>query len=130
MLKDHGIDIDSTYPHLSRILDLVNAGAYVFEGEGFSVPSALSNIESDDTLELLLYAGLIRVYLIQGTNKSYVNKEDIEKLDAFVNNPNIKFREKLNRKACIVQLVEISRKSTNKELMKTFYNDFINNNLK
>ena len=130
MLKDHGIKIDSTYPHLSRILDLVNAGAYVFEGEGFSVPSALSNIESDDTLELLLYAGLIRVYLIQGTNKSYVNKEDIEKLDAFVNNPNMKFREKLSRKACIVQLVEISRDSTNKELMKTFYSDFINNKLK
>lgn len=130
MLKDHGINISSTYPYLGRILDLVNAGAYVFEGEGFSVPSALSNIESDDTLELLLYAGLIRVYLIQGTNKSYVNKEDIEKLDAFVNNSNIEFREKLNRKSCIVQLVEISRNSTNKELMKTFYNDFINNNLK
>lgn len=127
MLKDHGINIDSTYPNLGRILDLVDTGAYVFEGEGFSVPSALSNIESDDTLELLLYAGLIRVYLIQGTNKSYVNKEDIEKLDAFVN---VEFREKLNRRACIVQLVEISRNSTNKELMKTFYSDFINNNLK
>lgn len=74
-----------------------------------------------------MYAGLIRVYLIQGTNKSYVNKEDIEKLDAFVN---VEFREKLNRRACIVQLVEISRNSTNKELMKTFYSDFINNNLK
>lgn len=126
-----GVYIESTYPHLSVTLDLVKKGGLFYDDGTYNIPSVLGKY-SYETLRTLLNGGLVRIYIVQDTktHKLYTNKEDIEILQKFVNDPDVPVKERFARSANIVQNAVITYSSKDKEMMKTFWNDFLNDNLK
>ena len=129
------IYIDSDYPHLTQIFDMVDQGSLLFDDGQFNIPSQLHGL-SDEYLWILLNGRMIHIFIVDWTDpethqhKQYTNGEDIEILKRFAHDPNAEFAEKLGRLSCLVLKSVITIDSIDKERVKTFWNDYYNHTLK
>ena len=120
-----GINIHNTNPTLARVFE--RAEKYWKFDE--NIPSQLHGL-SFDTIGILLRGGMIRILLVDDGDKFYTNKEDIDILKSYVEEEGLEFYEQINRFNAIVQCSTITYDSPDKEMMKTFWKDYITGNLK
>ena len=114
------IFFDNSFRSLSEIIKLYEDGSFIADENEYNIPELLGHI-SDDDLEIMFYGNLIRIFGVQD-NIGYVhiNKNDIEKLIAIKNDPNIKIAERSLRARTPVQCVFIDYKC-DEELKKHFF---------
>jgi hypothetical protein len=114
------IFFDKSFRLLSEIIKWYEDGSFIADRNDYNVPELLTHI-SDGDLEIMIYGELIRIFGIQD-DKGYVhiNKNDIERLIAFKNDPNINPRERWLRARMTVQCVFIDYKS-DEDIKKHFF---------
>ena len=100
------IFFDKSFRLLSEVIKWYEDGSFIADDQ-YNIPEVLSHI-SDNDFQIMFYGGLIRIFGVQD-NKGYVhiNKNDIEKLIAFKNDPNIKIGERNLRARTTVQCIII-----------------------
>lgn len=134
MDKLPGIYIDSTRPHLFQIFDMVDEGTLKFDTGEFNIPSQLHGL-SLDTVGILLNGGLIRIFIVDwhdpktGQHNQWTNKEDVDILREYVYATN-NYAEKCGRNYSLITKCIIRYDSIDKEMMKTFWNDYYTGKLK
>ena len=106
MKNVRNIFFDNSFRLVSEIIKLYEDGSFIADNQ-YNIPEVLTHI-SDDDFQIMFYGGLIRIFGVQD-NKGYVhiNKNDIEKLIAFKNDPNIKIGERNLRARTTVQCIII-----------------------
>ena len=111
---------DKSFRLLSEIIKWYEDGSFIADGNNYNVPELLGHI-SDNDLEIMFYGGLIRIFGIQD-NKGFVhiNKNDIERLITFKNDPNIKMGERGIRARTTVQCIFIDYNS-DEDYKETFF---------
>lgn len=126
-----GITIHSSRPNLRSIFDRVDRESLLFDDGTFNIPSQLHGL-SFETVGVLLNSDMIRIFITEDSvSNMYTNKEDIDILRSYVYEPNIPFAEACQRICSEVQtLTIIDHYSPNKEMVKTFWNNFLNRKLK
>ena len=114
------IFFDKSFRLLSEIIGWYEDGSFIADENEYNIPESLKYI-SDTDLEIMFYGGLIRIFGIQD-NKGYVhiNKNDIERLVAFKNDPNINAYNQRLRARTTVQCVFIDYKS-DEDIKKHFF---------
>lgn len=120
-----GIIIHTTHPTLARIFEQ----AEKYWGFDENIPSQLRGL-TFDAIGILLRGGMIRILLIENSDKFYTNEEDIKILKSYVEEEGLEFYEQINRFNAIVQCSTITNDSPDKEMKKTFWKDYITRNLK
>ena len=120
MKNVQNIFFDKSFRLLSEIIGWYEDGSFIADGNDYNVPELLGHI-SDDDFQIMFYGGLIRLFGVED-NKGYVhiNKNDIERLIAFKNDPNIKMGERSLRARTTVQCVFIDYKS-DEDIKKHFF---------
>ena len=110
MKNVRNVFFDNSFRLLPEIIKLYEDGSFIADDQ-YNIPEVLSHI-SDNDFQIMFYGGLIRIFGVQD-NKGYVhiNKNDIEKLIAFKNDPNIKIGERNLRARTAIQCVIIDYQS-------------------
>ena len=120
MKNSRNIFFDKSFRLLSEIISWYEDGSFITDGNEYNIPELLGHI-SDTDLEIMFYGGLIRIFGIQDNNGYvHINKNDIERLIAFKNDPNIKVSERGLRAKTPVQCVFIDYAS-DEDIKKHFF---------
>lgn len=119
MKNIRNIFFDNSFRLLSEIISLYKDGTFIADDQ-YNIPESLAKI-SDDDFQIMFYGGLVRIFGVQD-NKGYVhiNKNDIERLIAFKNDPNIKIGERSLRARTLIQCFIIDYQC-DEELKKHFF---------
>ena len=114
------IFFNKSFRSLSEIIRWYEDGSFIADENEYNIPESLKYI-SDTDLEIMFYGGLIRIFGIQD-NKGYVhiNKNDIERLVAFKNDPNINAYNQRLRARTTVPVFFIDYKS-DEDIKKHFF---------
>ena len=133
MDKLPGIYIDTDYPYLSTIFDMIDNGVLLYDDGTFNIPSQLHGL-SNENIGILLDGGLIRIFITEWLNpeskqlKMFTNKEDIEILRNHVNKGDT-FAEKVQRNCTLITRCKIRYDSKDKEMMKIFWKNYFQHTL-
>lgn len=127
------IYIDTDYPFLSTIFDMIDNSALLYDDGTFNIPSQLHGL-SNENIGILLDGGLIRIFITDWFNpesgqlKMFTNKEDIEILRNYVNE-GYTFAEKVRRNGALITRCKIRYDSKDKEMVKTFWKNYYQHTL-
>ncbi len=120
MKNSRNIFFDKSFRLLSEIIGWYEDGSFIADGNEYNIPELLRHI-SDTDLEIMFYGGLIRIFGVQDINGYvHINKNDIERLIAFKNEPNIKLSERGLRARTTIQCVFIDYTS-DEDIKKHFF---------
>ena len=120
MKNIRNIFFDKSFRLLSEIIGWYEDGSFIADGNEYNIPELLRHI-SDTDLEIMFYGGLIRIFGVQDINGYvHINKNDIERLIAFKNEPNIKLSERGLRARTTIQCVFIDYTS-DEDIKKHFF---------
>lgn len=123
------ISIHTDYPILGSVFDKIGNG-YFFDDGTYNIPSQLHGL-SDEMIGILVFGRLIHILIVEDpeTHYLYTNEEDIRILQNYVNSEN-NFYDRVVKNNILVTRSIIEYNSENKDMMKTFWKDYYNHNLK